>query len=63
MHVCDLALGMDSGVRSSGAVYRNLRISQKPDHTLQFALDGEPDPWFDFKDAAVDTRQFDKLPA
>ena len=30
---------------------------------LQFALDGEPDPWFDFKEAAVDTRQFDKLPA
>ncbi|MEY4756662.1 MAG: Nitrite reductase [Pseudomonadota bacterium] len=28
---------------------------------LQFALDGEPDPWFDFKDAEVDTRQFDKL--
>ncbi len=28
---------------------------------LQFALDGEPDPWFDFKDAAVDTRQFEKL--
>ena len=28
---------------------------------LQFALDGEPDPWFDFKEAAVDTRQFDKL--
>ena len=25
---------------------------------LQFALDGEPDPWFDFKDASVDTRQF-----
>ena len=30
---------------------------------LQAALDGEPDPWFDFKDAQVDTRQFDKLPA
>ena len=30
---------------------------------LQFALDGEPDPWFDFKEAAVDMRQFDKLPA
>jgi nitrite reductase (NADH) large subunit len=30
---------------------------------LQFALDGEPDPWFDFKEAAVDTRQFDKLSA
>ena len=30
---------------------------------LQFALDGEPDPWFDFKDAAVDTRQFDALTA
>ena len=28
---------------------------------LQFSLDGEPDPWFDFKDAQVDTRQFDKL--
>ena len=25
---------------------------------LQFALDGEPDPWFDFKEASVDTRQF-----
>ena len=22
------------------------------------ALDGEPDPWFDFKEASVDTRQF-----
>ncbi len=30
---------------------------------LQFALDGEPDPWFDFKDAQVDTRQFDTLSA
>jgi nitrite reductase (NADH) large subunit len=25
---------------------------------LQFALDGEPDPWFEFDRAAVDTRQF-----
>ena len=25
---------------------------------LQFALDGEPDPWFEFDKAAVDTRQF-----
>ncbi|MBE0587247.1 MAG: NAD(P)/FAD-dependent oxidoreductase [Hydrogenophaga sp.] len=25
---------------------------------LQFALDGEPDPWFDLQEAAVDTRQF-----
>nr|WP_326529312.1 nitrite reductase large subunit NirB [Rhodoferax sp.] len=30
---------------------------------LQFALDGEPDPWFDFKEAAVDTRQFQALGA
>jgi nitrite reductase (NADH) large subunit len=30
---------------------------------LQFALDGEPDPWFDFKEAAVDTRQFAALSA
>ena len=28
---------------------------------LQFGLDGEPDPWFEFDKAAVDTRQFDKL--
>ena len=25
---------------------------------LQFALDGEPDPWFELKEASVDTRQF-----
>jgi nitrite reductase (NADH) large subunit len=30
---------------------------------LQFALDGEPDPWFDFDKAAVDTRQFDAITA
>jgi nitrite reductase (NADH) large subunit len=28
---------------------------------LQFALDGEPDPWFEFDKAAVDARQFDRL--
>ncbi len=28
---------------------------------LQFALDGEPDPWFEYDKAAVDTRQFEKL--
>ncbi|MES2947254.1 MAG: nitrite reductase large subunit NirB [Pseudomonadota bacterium] len=28
---------------------------------LQLALEGEPDPWFDFQEAQVDTRQFDKL--
>ncbi|MEI8158276.1 MAG: nitrite reductase large subunit NirB [Burkholderiales bacterium] len=30
---------------------------------LQQALEGEPDPWFDFKKAAVDTRQFEALGA
>ena len=30
---------------------------------LQFALDGEPDPWFDLQEAAVDTRQFTAIPA
>jgi nitrite reductase (NADH) large subunit len=30
---------------------------------LQFALDGEPDPWFEFDKAEVDTRQFAKLTA
>ncbi|MDZ7921344.1 nitrite reductase large subunit NirB [Rhodoferax sp.] len=28
---------------------------------LLFALDGEPDPWFDFQDAQVDTRQFNAV--
>jgi nitrite reductase (NADH) large subunit len=28
---------------------------------LQFALDGEPDPWFDLDRASVDTRQFARL--
>jgi nitrite reductase (NADH) large subunit len=28
---------------------------------LQFALDGEPDPWFETQKALVDTRQFEKL--
>ncbi|MBX3618563.1 MAG: nitrite reductase large subunit NirB [Rhizobacter sp.] len=30
---------------------------------LQFALDGEPDPWFEHDKAAVDTRQFSPLTA
>ena len=30
---------------------------------LQFALDGEPDPWFEHDKASVDTRQFTALPA
>jgi nitrite reductase (NADH) large subunit len=28
---------------------------------LQFSLDGEPDPWFEFDKASVDTRQFDAI--
>ncbi|TMH09142.1 MAG: NAD(P)/FAD-dependent oxidoreductase [Betaproteobacteria bacterium] len=28
---------------------------------LQFALDGEPDPWFEFDKAHVDTRQFEPV--
>jgi nitrite reductase (NADH) large subunit len=28
---------------------------------LQFALDGEPDPWFEFDKAQVDTRQFEAI--
>jgi nitrite reductase (NADH) large subunit len=30
---------------------------------LQFSLDGEPDPWFDFDKASVDTRQFSAVQA
>jgi nitrite reductase (NADH) large subunit len=30
---------------------------------LQFALDGEPDPWFEFGKAQVDERQFAPLTA
>jgi nitrite reductase (NADH) large subunit len=29
---------------------------------LQFSLDGEPDPWFEFDKAHVDARQFDAIP-
>ena len=28
---------------------------------LQAALEGEPDPWFDFQQAKVDTRQFEPV--
>ena len=28
---------------------------------LQFSLDGEPDPWFDFAEAKVDLRQFERV--
>ncbi|WP_341891984.1 nitrite reductase large subunit NirB [Variovorax sp. YR752] len=30
---------------------------------LQFSLDGEPDPWFEFDKASVDTRQFNPVGA
>ncbi|MGZ5182695.1 MAG: (2Fe-2S)-binding protein, partial [Ramlibacter sp.] len=30
---------------------------------LQFSLDGEPDPWFEFDKAAVDARQFEPVAA
>jgi nitrite reductase (NADH) large subunit len=30
---------------------------------LQFSLDGEPDPWFEFDKARVDTRQFSPVAA
>jgi nitrite reductase (NADH) large subunit len=30
---------------------------------LQFALDGEPDPWFEQQKASVDVRQFEKISA
>jgi nitrite reductase (NADH) large subunit len=30
---------------------------------LQFALDGEPDPWFESAQASVDVRQFTPLAA
>ena len=30
---------------------------------LQFALDGEPDPWVEFDKARVDARQFEPLAA
>ena len=30
---------------------------------LQFSLDGEPDPWFEFEKAGVDARQFQPVAA
>jgi nitrite reductase (NADH) large subunit len=62
---------MPAGDMESLIMFRYLRVNVLEDHEgrkalweqLQFALDGEPDPWFDFKEAAVDTRQFAALPA
>ena len=51
-------------VNRVGLDYVKKRILQDPEgrkalwEQLQFALDGEPDPWFDFDKAAVDQRQF-----
>jgi nitrite reductase (NADH) large subunit len=30
---------------------------------LQYSLDGEPDPWFEFEKAKVDVRQFEAVGA
>ncbi len=54
-------------VNRVGLDYVKKKILDNPEgrktlwQNLQFALDGEPDPWFDFKVAEVDTRQFTKL--
>ena len=52
-----------------GLDYVKKRVLQDPDNRkalwerLQFALDGEPDPWFESSRAAVDVRQFVAVPA
>ena len=48
-------------VNRVGLDYVKKKILDDAVGRLQFALDGEPDPWFDFKAADVDTRQFTKL--
>ena len=39
-------------------ILNNAELRKRLWETLQFSLDGEPDPWFDFADAKVDVRQF-----
>ena len=39
-------------------ILENAALRQALWAKLQAALDGEPDPWFDFQEAKVDTRQF-----
>ena len=59
----------DGGARAPGMFLHKLNPYQGLDEAgrkalwerLQFSLDGEPDPWFDFEEAAVDTRQFDAI--
>ena len=54
-------------VNRVGLDYVKTKILENPEYRqalwakLQFSLDGEPDPWFDFDQAKVDTRQFEPL--
>ena len=44
-------------------ILNNAELRQSLWAKLQFSLEGEPDPWFDFDKARVDTRQFEPLSA
>ncbi|MCH8180170.1 MAG: NAD(P)/FAD-dependent oxidoreductase [Proteobacteria bacterium] len=44
-------------------ILNNAELRQSLWAKLQFSLEGEPDPWFDFDKARVDTRQFEPLAA
>ncbi|MEO8300125.1 MAG: nitrite reductase large subunit, partial [Burkholderiales bacterium] len=44
-------------------ILNNAELRKQLWEKLQFSLDGEPDPWFDFADAKVDVRQFTPLQA
>lgn len=43
-------------------ILNNAELRQSLWAKLQFSLEGEPDPWFDFDKARVDVRQFEPLP-
>ena len=43
-------------------ILNNAELRQSLWAKLQFSLEGEPDPWFDFDKARVDVRQFAPLP-
>jgi len=44
-------------------ILNNAELRKQLWEKLQFSLDGEPDPWFDFADAKVDVRQFNPISA
>ena len=54
----DEARGRAHGTRRIVDVVHDAQNRRALWERLQYALDGEPDPWFEFDKARVDVRQF-----